>query len=182
MKDTIIPAAIVGILFVIILLGAGVWVFTHGSNDAQVTAAQQQAADMLQNMDNNQTATGETQPAGESYEITPGLLAQDVQEGSGEPVKAGQTVAVKYEGKLQDGTVFDASDRHPDENGGFTFPLGGGMVIKGWDLGVAGMKPGGVRILTVSPELGYGAQGAGGVIPPNATLTFRVELIGPVNQ
>lgn len=178
MKDTIIPSAIVAIVFVAILLGAGFWVFTsNSSKDSQLTEAQQEADTMI----NSMTDTNNTQPAGESYEITPGLTAQDIVIGNGEAVQSGQTVVVKYVGTLEDGTVFDASDAHPDENGGFTFPLGGGMVIKGWDLGVVGMKPGGVRELTIAPELAYGDRDLG-PIPPNSTLKFKVELTGVATE
>lgn len=98
-----------------------------------------------------------------------------VQEGNGEEVKNGQTAVVHYVGKLTDGTIFDASERRGEP---FEFPLGAGMVIKGWDQGVLGMKVGEKRILTIPSELGYGERGAGNVIPPNATLIFEVTLVG----
>lgn len=103
-----------------------------------------------------------------------GLIYEDVSEGSGEAAVAGQMVDVHYTGWLTDGTQFDSSK---SRNQPFQFPLGGGQVIRGWDEGVQGMKIGGVRKLTIPPELGYGARGAGGVIPPDATLVFEVELL-----
>ena len=103
------------------------------------------------------------------------LQIEDVRVGTGAEAKAGQNVSVHYVGTLPDGTKFDASR---DRGKPFDFPLGGGRVIKGWDQGVAGMKVGGVRKLIIPPELGYGARGAGAVIPPNATLHFEVELLG----
>ena len=104
-----------------------------------------------------------------------GLQYEDTIFGDGTQAKAGDTVSVHYTGWLTDGTKFDSSK---DRNQAFTFQLGAGMVIKGWDEGVAGMKIGGTRKLTITPELGYGPGGAGGVIPPNATLIFEVELLG----
>ncbi len=103
-----------------------------------------------------------------------GLTYEDLTVGEGEAAKAGQTVSVHYTGWLKDGRKFDSSK---DRNQPFNFALGAGRVIKGWDEGVQGMKIGGVRKLTISPQLGYGAQGAGGVIPPNATLVFEVTLL-----
>jgi FKBP-type peptidyl-prolyl cis-trans isomerase FkpA len=102
------------------------------------------------------------------------LIYEDLSEGEGEAAQAGQQVSVHYTGWLTDGTKFDSSK---DRNDPFDFPLGAGRVIRGWDEGVQGMKVGGVRKLTIPPQLGYGARGAGGVIPPNATLVFEVELL-----
>lgn len=102
------------------------------------------------------------------------LQIEEIEVGSGAEAQSGQTVSVHYTGWLTDGTKFDSS---VDRGTPFEFPLGVGMVIKGWDQGVAGMKVGGKRKLTIPPDLGYGASGAGGVIPPNATLVFEVELL-----
>ncbi len=109
------------------------------------------------------------------------LIKTDTKLGEGAEAQAGQTVIVHYTGWLYDanapenkGTKFDSS---LDRNAPFDFPLGGGRVIKGWDEGVAGMKEGGQRTLVIPPEMGYGPRGAGGVIPPNATLVFEVKLL-----
>lgn len=108
-----------------------------------------------------------------------GLQYEDTVVGSGAEAKPGRNVVVHYTGWLFEngaqGAKFDSSK---DRDEPFIFPLGGGMVIKGWDEGVAGMKEGGTRRLVIPASLGYGARGAGGVIPPNATLLFEVELLG----
>jgi FKBP-type peptidyl-prolyl cis-trans isomerase FkpA len=101
------------------------------------------------------------------------LLKEDLQVGDGAEAAAGVAVEVHYTGWLLDGKQFDSSR----ERGPFTFTLGGGQVIKGWDLGVVGMKVGGKRKLTIPPELGYGMRGFPGVIPAQATLVFEVELL-----
>ena len=103
-----------------------------------------------------------------------GLRITDVVVGTGAEASPGDTVVVHYRGTLEDGSQFDASY---DRGTPFSFPLGAGRVIKGWDEGVQGMQVGGKRKLVIPPDLGYGSRGAGGVIPPNATLIFDVELL-----
>jgi FKBP-type peptidyl-prolyl cis-trans isomerase FkpA len=120
--------------------------------------------------------------AGGSEEVTE-LVIEEVVVGEGEPAEVGETVFVHYTGWLYDpakedrrGRKFDSS---VDRGVPFNFALGRGRVIKGWDQGVAGMKFGGKRILTIPADLAYGAQGAGGAIPPNATLVFEIERLNP---
>jgi FKBP-type peptidyl-prolyl cis-trans isomerase FkpA len=117
-----------------------------------------------------------------SHDNPSGLQIEELVEGSGETAQVGQRVRVHYTGWLYEPTAdksrgkkFDSSK---DRGQPFAFGLGQGQVIRGWDEGVLGMKVGGTRVLTIPPELGYGARGAGGVIPPNATLVFEVELLG----
>jgi FKBP-type peptidyl-prolyl cis-trans isomerase FkpA len=109
-----------------------------------------------------------------------GLQYEDITVGEGAEAQAGQNVTVHYTGWLQnaDGSAGSKFDSSKDRNDPFEFPLGAGHVIKGWDEGVQGMKIGGQRKLIIPAALGYGARGAGGAIPPNATLIFDVELLG----
>ncbi len=106
-----------------------------------------------------------------------GLKIEILEQGTGEESKNGNTVSVHYTGTFEDGTKFDSS---LDRGTPFSFRLGDGQVIKGWDLGVLGMKPGEKRKLTIPPELGYGENGIPGAIPPNAVLLFEVELLNIV--
>lgn len=120
------------------------------------------------------TADEKGSNAGETVTAS-GLKYVDQAVGAGDVAVAGKTVSVHYTGWLENGKKFDSS---VDRGQPFSFPLGAGRVIKGWDEGVQGMKVGGKRKLTIPSDLGYGSRGAGGVIPPNATLIFDVELLG----
>lgn len=122
----------------------------------------------LSNKEDSRTPTMDTASTGE-------LGIQTITEGTGAAITNGQTAIVHYTGKLTDGTVFDSSIPRGEP---FPFLLGAGQVIKGWDVGVLGMKVGEKRTLTIPSDMGYGASGFPGVIPPNATLIFDVELIG----
>ena len=113
--------------------------------------------------------------SGDTITTPSGLQYEDIEMGDGEPAQEGATAVVHYTGWLTDGTKFDSS---VDRGQPFEFPIGQGRVIKGWDEGVATMKVGQKVRLTIPPEMGYGSRGAGGVIPPNATLVFEVELLG----
>ncbi|HLZ34444.1 MAG TPA: FKBP-type peptidyl-prolyl cis-trans isomerase [Nitrospira sp.] len=117
----------------------------------------------------------EAGPGGTEVTTSSGLQYIDLTVGAGPTAQAGQTVSVHYTGWLENGNKFDSS---VDRGQPFSFPLGAGRVIKGWDEGVQGMNVGGKRKLIIPSNLGYGARGAGGVIPPNATLIFEVELLG----
>ncbi len=132
----------------------------------------------LQDVKNILHASGSPEPAETSYPVQTleaGMKVQDTKIGTGQEARSGMAVAVHYTGRLADGTVFDSSLERKQP---FEFILGGGMVIRGWDLGVAGMRVGGKRSLLIPPTLAYGEQGAGGgAIPPNAILLFDVELL-----
>jgi peptidylprolyl isomerase len=149
--------------------------------EALATAGQAiaQAPELAQASDLSTTDAADLMPENtenaENIVTTPsGLQYIDLVEGTGATPAAGQTVFVHYTGTLQDGTKFDSSR---DRNRPFSFTLGAGRVIRGWDEGISTMKVGGRRQLIIPPDLGYGARGAGGVIPPNATLVFDVELL-----
>ena len=125
--------------------------------------------------DDGKAAPAEAGEEGRETVTPTGLKYVDLEVGEGAEAVSGKAVEVHYTGWLENGTKFDSS---LDRQEPFTFRLGAGEVIEGWDQGVAGMKVGGKRKLTIPPDLGYGDQGAGGVIPPGATLIFEVELLG----
>lgn len=152
----------IGLLILIVLAG---FLFLNKSDkkvsdNASMPAVKQENTKLDTNMNNS------TQSAK--------LVIEDTKLGTGTEVKSGDTVVMHYKGTLTDGTKFDSSY---DRNEPFSTQIGVGQVIKGWDLGIPGMKIGGKRKLTIPSDLGYGSTGTGGVIPPNATLIFEVELI-----
>jgi len=124
---------------------------------------------------NGKTAQPQAQVEGKEIVTPTGLKYLDLKIGEGTEATSGNVVEVHYTGRLENGTKFDSS---LDRQEPFTFRLGAGEVIEGWDQGVAGMKVGGKRKLTIPPDLGYGNEGAGEAIPPGATLIFEVELLG----
>ncbi|MEM8603701.1 MAG: FKBP-type peptidyl-prolyl cis-trans isomerase [Cyanobacteria bacterium P01_F01_bin.86] len=142
---------------------------------ASPTQVAQTAEDLvLEEEATTEEATEETLEEETLVTTESGLQYEDIVEGTGAMPQTGQRVTVHYTGTLEDGTKFDSSR---DRNRPFSFTIGVGQVIKGWDEGVASMRVGGQRKLVIPPELGYGPRGAGGVIPPNATLLFDVELL-----
>lgn len=145
--------------FLMLLLVLSLFVGACGSDDTAEDAA----------TGDNEAASC---PEGEQ-EVTEGLTYVEIECGDGDEAQTGDTVTVHYTGTLEDGTEFDSSvDREP-----FTFTLGTGGVIEGWEQGVPGMRVGGKRELTIGSDLAYGDSGAGGVIPPGATLIFEIELL-----
>ena len=157
------------LILVLAICGMAVLVAAQNQAAAKKTAAAKKSAATTPN--NN----APTKVTGAPTKTPSGLEYWDIKKGTGPVAQSGQKVKVHYTGWLTNGKKFDSS---VDRNEPFQFTLGAGQVIKGWDEGVAGMKVGGKRQLRIPPDLGYGAAGAGGVIPPNATLIFDVELLG----
>lgn len=161
-------------IFALIILAACISACTRQNDEAETTEPSEAIEE--------QTVTEQSAVEGEVLEIAPGLSAIIVKNGYGRVAEAGDFVEVHYTGWLYDdqaadnrGEKFDSS---VDRGEKFNFKLGAGQVIKGWDEGVAGMLIGEKRVLTLSPDMGYGSRGAGNVIPPDATLIFEVELFG----
>ena len=150
---------VIGLIAIIILVG-GVYYFTRAD----------QAGDGVSNSSTAGLSSAETS---ESFGIL-NMNIEILREGTGKEAKAGDRATVNYVGSFEDGTKFDSS---VDRGQPFTFILAEGSVIQGWELGVEGMKAGEKRRLTIPPELAYGEQGAGGVIPPNATLIFEIDML-----
>lgn len=171
------------IALAVLLLGPRIFNFFSGSsaqtvatstNQANIASDTPSATVITQSTTtNSNTMTTSSAPSGIPANVTQ-LMMKDITVGTGASAKAGDTVTVNYVGMLTNGTVFDASANHGTT--GFTFPLGAGQVIKGWDQGVAGMKIGGKRELVIPASLGYGPQAVGS-IPANSTLVFEVELL-----
>ncbi|NEQ78780.1 MAG: FKBP-type peptidyl-prolyl cis-trans isomerase [Moorea sp. SIO2I5] len=183
MKQILISIGVIvafGLLLVVAQVGMGKKSTTAGeitnTQPEVVTTANSANPDVNDKLDLAMDSSSESETNMDQAVTTDsGLQYIDLVEGDGASPETGQTVVVHYTGTLQeDGSKFDSSR---DRNSPFSFKIGIGQVIKGWDEGVASMKVGGRRKLIIPPDLGYGARGAGGVIPPNATLIFDVELL-----
>lgn len=164
-------------VMVMLLCVAGVMLAQDTAKKSAKTAkaAPKKAAKAAAPKEEKMNTNAPTAVTGEPTTTKDGLKYWDIKVGTGPEARAGQQVKVHYTGWLTNGKKFDSSVDRKDP---FAFNLGAGEVIKGWDEGVQGMKVGGRRQLRIPPELGYGNRGAGGVIPPGATLVFDVELLG----
>lgn len=151
---------VIGIIIILIIIAFGFYFLAQDSKENEVPEGEQ-----TEEMSENKNVENENQ----------GLQIEVLREGTGAEVKSGDNVSVHYTGTLENGSKFDSS---LDRGSPFVFTVGIGQVIRGWDLGILGMRAGEQRKLTIAPELGYGATGTpGGPIPPNATLIFEVELL-----
>lgn len=175
MRGILISLGVVVVCFLVIVVTqlAGGQKTAYASQVSQTPAAIVADAKNENTLIASNTMTEET-AGGEVITTPSGLKYIEIEEGTGATPKKGQTVTVHYTGTLENGKKFDSSR---DRKRPFDFTIGVGQVIKGWDEGVGSMKVGGRRQLIIPPDLGYGARGAGGVIPPNATLIFDVELL-----
>lgn len=162
------------VLLAILLLVGGVFVYKY-VNDWNPSTEREVAG--IKTAEKEVAKTQKQEPVNQNNnQKNMDLKIETTQEGTGDKVtKSGDTISVHYTGKLEDGTKFDSS---VDRGEPFEFKIGAGMVIQGWEQGLLDMKVGEKRTLTIPSEMGYGAQGAGGIIPPNATLIFEVELMG----
>jgi len=164
-----------GFAIAVLIVLAGCQQSSTSSTPSSTTAASEQVGAAP----SASPASTEATAAGGAMTTTPsGLKIEELVVGTGATAEKGKTVSVHYTGWLIDKSKADHFDSSLDRGQPFEFALGQGAVIRGWDEGVDGMKVGGKRRLTIPPSLGYGSQGAGGVIPPNATLVFEVELLG----
>lgn len=170
MREVLISMGVVLACVLVVVLTQ----FTGQQDSANADELNQSQTVLTTVVENNVTASNNIMTDADIVTTESGLKYKELQEGTGATPKKGQTVVVHYIGTLEDGTKFDSSR---DRNRPFSFKLGEGQVIKGWDEGLSTMKVGERRQLIIPPELGYGARGAGGVIPPNATLIFDVELL-----
>lgn len=164
---------------VLLIIGLGVWWYMNTitntpAGPVPATTDTEDSTSMATTTNTNTMTTNEPAAPSNTQTLPGGLIVQDVNVGTGAEATAGHKITVHYVGTLDNGSTFDSSRTRGTP---FTFGLGAGQVIKGWDEGFAGMKIGGVRKLTIPPALGYGAQ-AVGPIPPNSTLHFEVELLG----
>ena len=164
-------------IVVVIIVGIAGWFFVNKARNAsrvsdltEVVSGTPEATPTPSSMDIEEN----TNTGGNWMKLPSGLQIKDVVIGYGKEAHEGDIVAAHYVGTLEDGTKFDSSY---DRGEPFAFPLGGGMVIKGWDLGLVGMKVGGKRKLIIPSELGYGSRGAGATIPPDTTLYFDIEMM-----